>query len=84
MGVVFLIFAVIFVLGPIARAYAQRISQELPPGLHGEMAEMAKLRDEVDRLGQEVARLQEEHSFMVRLLTDGERKRLRGGSPPEG
>jgi cell division protein FtsB len=40
-------------------------------------AELARLRDEVDALTAQVASLQDEQSFMMRLLTDGSR-----GEPP--
>jgi hypothetical protein len=47
-------------------------------------AEVARLRTEVDVLTSEVRRLVEEQSFMVALLSDGERQALRerGGEPP--
>lgn len=78
MGTVLIIFAFIFVLGPIARAYAQRLTNELPPGADPE--QLARLKDEVERLSGEVARLHDEQSFMVRLLSEGERKQLEGRS----
>jgi len=36
-------------------------------------AELARLREEVDALTAQVVRLQDEQSFMMRLLTDGRR-----------
>lgn len=74
MTTILLIFAFIFVLGPLAQAYAKRMSQPLPPASGS--PELARLRDEVDRLNSEVARLSEEQSFLVRLLTDGERREI--------
>ncbi|HEU0016367.1 MAG TPA: hypothetical protein VFQ45_21990 [Longimicrobium sp.] len=44
-------------------------------------AQMARLREEVDALQSEVRRLGEEQSFMVRLLTEGDRPRT---APPPG
>jgi hypothetical protein len=76
MAILLIIFATIFVLGPIARAIAERIAHEQPPDAVAGRSEMARLKEEVDRLSGEVARLQEEQSFMVRLLNDGERNRL--------
>ncbi len=66
-----LILAIIFVLAPVARAYAGRIRHEerALPGASPE--EVARLREEVDRLGSEVARLTEEQGFMLRLLAPG-------------
>jgi hypothetical protein len=77
-----IILLMVFVLGPIAKAYADRISRELPPGSDINAAELARLREEMERLTAEVARLHEEQSFMVQLLSDGERKRLAEGSNP--
>jgi hypothetical protein len=83
MTFVLLILTVIFVLGPIARAYADRLSREPPESLD-RTREVARLREEVERLALEVSRLQDEQSFMVRLLSDGERRKLlEGGSAPE-
>jgi hypothetical protein len=79
MGTVLIIFAIIFVLGPIAKAYADRIAKEPSPDALPAVTEVARLREEVDRLSLEGSRLQEEQSFMVRLLSDGERKRLKEG-----
>ncbi|HSU17441.1 hypothetical protein [Longimicrobium sp.] len=36
-------------------------------------AELARLREEVDTLTAQVVRMQDEQSFMMRLLTDGSR-----------
>lgn len=76
MATLLIIFAMVFVLGPIAKAYADRISREIPPGSDLNAGELGRLRDEVERLSSEVSRLQDEQSFMVRLLSDGERQKL--------
>ena len=82
MGTVLIIFAFIFVLGPLAKAWAERLSNGLPPGADPE--QLARLKEDVERLSGEVARLNEEQSFMVRLLSDGERRKLKGqGDSPE-
>jgi hypothetical protein len=84
MGIVLIIFTIVFVLGPIARAYADRLTRESGNEPIGIGPEVLRLREEVERLSLEVARLQDEQSFMVRLLTDGERKKLAGGSEESG
>jgi len=84
MGTVFIIFAILFVLAPIARAYAGRISREDVPIEVGGAVELARLREEVDRLSAQVGRLEEEQSFMVRLLSESERRKLSDGRPPDG
>lgn len=57
-----------------------RGGERLSPGAG---AEVARLRAEVDLLNAEVRRLSEEQSFMVALLSDGERQALRErGEPP--
>ncbi|MDQ3556225.1 MAG: hypothetical protein M3409_05555, partial [Gemmatimonadota bacterium] len=63
MMMILLIFAFVFVFGPIARAYAKRLDGTLPPGVPP--PELGRLREEVDRLSAEVARLSDEQSFMV-------------------
>jgi hypothetical protein len=79
MSFIFIILIIVFVLAPIARAYADRLGRELPPGSDASAAEIARLREEVERLALDVSRLQDEQSFMVRLLEEGDRKRLKGG-----
>jgi hypothetical protein len=76
---VLLILTIIFVFGPIAKAYAERLSREPGPGAIQSGPELARLREEVERLSLDVARLQDEQSFMVRLLSEGERKKLLEG-----
>jgi hypothetical protein len=76
MGIVLIIFTIVFVFGPLAKAMAERLSREGLPAPSQSPGEMAALREEVERLSREVARLQDEQSFMVRLLGDGERARL--------
>ncbi len=76
MAVLLIIFLTLAVLGPIAKAIAERISHPLPGNDEAQRLELARLREEVDRLSQEVARLQDEQSFMVRLLNEGDRPKL--------
>jgi hypothetical protein len=79
MASVLIILLLIFVFGPIARGYAERLSRgDLPSIAPGE-SDVARLREEVDRLSQDVARLQEEQSFMMKLLDSGEHKKLDQG-----
>jgi len=74
-----LLLAVLFVLAPIAQAYARRLSgPDVPPGLHP--GDVARLREEVEALAAQVNRLQDEQSFMLRLMTEGEKQRLEEGS----
>lgn len=44
--------------------------------LAGTDSDVARLRNEVDRLSAQVDRLVEEQSFMLRLLSEGDRRRL--------
>lgn len=84
MATILIIFSMIFVFGPIAKAYADRLNRDIPPGSSASAAEIAKLREEVDRLSSEVGRLHEEQSFMLTLLGDGDRKRLAEGRRSDG
>ena len=45
-------------------------------------AELARLREEVERLAGEVGRLEEEQSFLLRLMGAEERPRISSGSEP--
>ncbi|HET7275582.1 MAG TPA: hypothetical protein VFI91_10505 [Longimicrobiaceae bacterium] len=78
-----IIFAFIFVLGPIASAYAKRLSSEVPPETLKRLAEVSRLREEVDQLTANVNRMEEEQSFLLRLLSEGERPRLPDAKDPE-
>ena len=78
------ILVVVFVLGPIARAVATRVSRGGPALPAPPSQEVALLREEVERLGAEVARLNEEQAFMLRLLAPGEQKPVPGGNDPAG
>ena len=84
MATLLIIFSMIFVLAPIAKAVADRINRDLPASGAAGAAELERLREEVERLGAEVGRLQEEQSFMVRLLTEGERQKLIERNRSEG
>jgi hypothetical protein len=67
----FIILVFVFVVGPVVRGYAKRLSRgHLPLDIGS--GDVARLREEVDRLSQDVARLQEEQSFMMKLLGSGE------------
>jgi len=79
MATLLIIFASIFVLGPIAKAYAERVSRGYPAETLTDRSDLLRLKEEVDRLTVEVARLQDEQSFMVKLLNDGERRTLAEG-----
>ncbi|HEV2147812.1 MAG TPA: hypothetical protein VGR37_10450 [Longimicrobiaceae bacterium] len=83
MPLVVLILLIVFVVGPIARAYADRVRRGAN-ALPGAAEETARLREEVDRLAAEVARLSEEQSFMLRLLAPGEGTPSPGPSPQGG
>lgn len=76
MAVLLIIFTMVFVLGPIAKALAERISRPLPGDGESQRLELARMREEIDRLTQDVARLQDEQSFMVSLLNEGDRQKL--------
>ncbi len=82
MAFVIAIMLIVFVLGPIARALAVRLARGGDTALPGAPQEVARLREEVDRLGVEVARLTDEQAFMLRLLAPGEQKQESGGDPP--
>ncbi|MDR0788137.1 MAG: hypothetical protein LBG44_09760 [Gemmatimonadota bacterium] len=71
-------FGLVFVGAPIARAIATRIGGR--PHSDAETAgELTRLRDEVSQLSGQLARLEEEHSFMVKLLeANGSRRSLTG------
>lgn len=84
MATLLIILTMIFVFGPIAKAYADRISRDGPPRDREAATEVVRLREEVERLSLEVGRLQEEQSFMLRLLSDGERKKLIEGRRSDG
>jgi hypothetical protein len=74
MAFVIAIMLIVFVLGPIARALAVRLGRGGDAALPGAPQEVARLREEVDRLGMEVARLSDEQAFMLRLLGPGDQK----------
>lgn len=78
------LFAIIFIGAPLAAAAGRRWEKEAGRPDPASLAEISRLRDEVERLSGEVLRLQEEQSFMVKLLGDAERKRLLEGPANEG
>jgi hypothetical protein len=67
------IFIIVFVLAPLANAAAKRLSAPPSPGALPD--DVARLREELDQLTAQVSRLQEEQGFMLRLLTEGEKRR---------
>ncbi|HEX2094930.1 MAG TPA: hypothetical protein VHG28_21195 [Longimicrobiaceae bacterium] len=68
------IIFIVFVLGPMARAHADRVGRGADPAAFpGTAPEVVRLREEVDRLSAEVAKLTEEQQFMLRLLAPGDR-----------
>jgi hypothetical protein len=77
---ILLIIAIVFVFAPVAQAYAQRLN---PPDVQGvKPDEIARLREELELLSAHVSRLQEEQSFMLRLLSqEAPRRALEEGSP---
>jgi hypothetical protein len=79
MASVLIILLLVLVLGPVARAYAQRLSRGDHTSIGPADGDVARLREEVDRLSADVARLQEEQSFMMKLLSGGEQKRIDEG-----
>lgn len=91
MGTLIIILVLVVFLSPLVRAYAERISR---PALGGNAeAELVRLREEMDRLSAQVARLQDEQQFLTRLLEAGPhapapaperqlRAAAEGGAPP--
>jgi hypothetical protein len=70
----FLIY--ILVLGLVARWVVASWQGGMQRGeIAARDAQLRRLREEVDTLHSEVRRLADEHSFMVRLLTEGDRSR---------
>ena len=76
MATLLIIMAMIFVLGPIAKAFADRISRGLPADADAQRLELARVREEVERMSLELSRLRDEQSFMLKLLNQGEREKL--------
>jgi len=74
MELVLIIFVFIFVIGPLVSAYSKRMSQQLPAGDDQTRAQLAQLRDEVDRLSAEVEKLSDEQSFLLRLLSPADQE----------
>jgi hypothetical protein len=73
MSTLLIILAIIFILAPLAQGYARRLNPPELPGVNPR--DVGRLREEVDQLTAQVNRLQDEQSFMLRLLTEG-------GKPP--
>ena len=62
MSIALIILLLIFVVGPIAKGYGDRISRGDHTAIGPADGDVARLREEVDRLSADVARLQEEQS----------------------
>ncbi|HEX6746331.1 MAG TPA: hypothetical protein VF092_03375 [Longimicrobium sp.] len=63
---------ILFVVAWLTRWTAAGWANRGTPQLEAQhTAELARLREEVDALTAQVVRLQDEQSFMMRLLTDG-------------
>jgi hypothetical protein len=73
---ILLLFAIIFVLAPVAQAYAKRLNPPDVPGV--KPGEIARLREEMEMLASQVSRLQDEQSFMLRLLSEGQKPLIEG------
>ncbi|MBV9774024.1 MAG: hypothetical protein JO040_08750 [Gemmatimonadetes bacterium] len=85
MSIAIVVILCIFVLGPLARGASRGAFRQVAPGGSPEdRAEIARLREEVDRLGTEVMRLSEEQGFMMRLLEPGSagKAQEQGGEGP--
>jgi hypothetical protein len=63
-----LLLAILFILAPVAQAYARRLNAPDVPGV--KPGEVARLREELEQLAATVSRLQDEQSFMVKLLSE--------------
>jgi len=70
---IILLIAIIFVLAPVAQAYAKRLNAPDVPGI--KPADLARLREEMDLLAAQVNRLQDEQSFMLKLLSENPPRR---------
>jgi hypothetical protein len=66
----------VFAMAIVAKWVFVPTERALPERTHRAEAELARLREEMDRLTTQVDRLSEEQSFMVRLLSEGDRARL--------
>lgn len=76
----FVLFFVVMVL--LVRVLTLEQQHRLPPGAAAPRdAEFRRLREEVDLLTSEVRRLSDEHSFMVRLLSEGGERADRPDAP---
>jgi hypothetical protein len=68
-----IIIAMVFVLAPLAQGIGRRMNPPELPGVSPH--DVARLREELDQLAAQVGRLQDEQSFMLRLLTEGDAAR---------
>jgi hypothetical protein len=72
----------LLVIAVVAKWVFAPPDRTLPERAQRTEAELARVREEIDRLTGEVHRLSEEQSFMVRLLSEGDRARLEGRELP--
>ncbi|HEU0052932.1 MAG TPA: hypothetical protein VFQ39_07130 [Longimicrobium sp.] len=76
---ILLLFVAAVLVRWAASAWGPGSDRELPAA---HTAELARLRQEVDQLTATVVRLQDEQSFMTRLLTDGSGRAGEAGAHP--
>lgn len=76
------LFWLVALVGLAKWVFGQPADRALPERTQRTEAEVARLREEVDRLAGLLDRVTEEQSFLVKLLTEGERGALPGAGPP--
>jgi hypothetical protein len=78
--------ATVFILGPIARAYARRLEREgTTPNISGDVEErLARIEHAVESIAIEVERISEGQRFTTKLLSEQRGDRLPAGGRREG
>lgn len=76
------LFWLVALVGLAKWIFGQPTDRALPERTQRTEAEVARLREEVDRLAGLLDRVTEEQSFLVQLLTEGERGALPGAGRP--